>query len=85
MPNQRASGMTLIGCHIDNAFLAEIDAARNGKNRSDFFREALYVYLTDNLGITVPERYKYAPDRTGKGGRPRTDQVTRDQKKRESA
>lgn len=70
MPNQRASGQSLIGCHVDAQFLAEIDAARGGKSRSDFLREALYDYLK-KLGYDLPPAWKYAPDRTGKGGRPK--------------
>jgi len=59
-----------VGCHVDAEFLAEIDRARGGKSRSDFLREAIYNYLR-SLGYKVPESLKYAPDRTGKGGRPR--------------
>ena len=68
MPNQRASGQSLIGCHIDAQFLAEIDEARGGKSRSDFLREALFIYLKE-MGYSLPDAFKYAPDRTGKGGR----------------
>jgi hypothetical protein len=67
MPNQRASGQTLIGCHVDANFAAEIDRARNGKSRSDFLREALFEHLK-SLGYRLPETIKYAPDRAGKGG-----------------
>lgn len=70
MPNQRANGQVLIGCHVDAAFAAAIDRARGGKSRSDFLREALFSYLA-SCGITIPEALKYAPDRTGKGGRPK--------------
>lgn len=67
MPNQRANGQTLIGCHVDANFAAEIDRARNGKSRSDFLREALFEHLK-SLGYSLPETAKYAPDRAGKGG-----------------
>ncbi len=70
MPDQRAAGKSLVGCHVDAAFLAEIDRARGGKSRSDFLREALYEHLKA-LGIQIPERLKHAPDRSGKGGRPK--------------
>jgi hypothetical protein len=67
MPNQRASGQILIGCHVDATFAAQIDRARQGKSRSDFLREALFEHLLE-LGYQVPEILKFAPDRTGKGG-----------------
>lgn len=70
MPDKRAAGKSLVGCHIDDEFLAAIDQARGGKSRSDFFREAIFDYLK-TLGIKLPETLKYAPDRTGKGGRPK--------------
>lgn len=71
MPNQRASGQTLIGCHLNEEFVAAIDAARGSKSRSQFLREALYLYLRDHHRRDLPERLKHAPDRKGKGGRPR--------------
>lgn len=70
MANQRGSGQVLIGCHVDAHFAAEIDRARKGHSRSDFLRSALYQRLQD-LGYKLPEEMKYAPDRAGKGGRPR--------------
>jgi len=70
MPNKRASGQSLVGCHVDESFLREIDEARGGKSRSDFLREALFELLKKQ-GHELPDRLKYGPDRTGKGGRPR--------------
>ena len=69
MPDQRAAGKSLVGCHVDEEFLVAIDAARGGKSRSDFLREAIFKYLR-SLGYNLPERLMFAPDRTGKGGRP---------------
>ena len=66
MPNQRAAGQSLVGCHVDAQFLAEIDRARGGRSRSDFLREALFLHLKQ-MGYRLPEAMKYAPDRTGKG------------------
>jgi hypothetical protein len=71
MPNQRATGQTLIGCHLDADFVAAIDRARKGRSRSQFLREALHYYLSECCGIRLAEEKKHAPDRTGKGGRPR--------------
>lgn len=70
MPDQRAPGKSLVGCHVDDAFLEVIDRARGGKSRSDFFREAIFDYL-QRAGYVLPEKLKYGPDRTGKGGRPK--------------
>lgn len=70
MPDQRAAGQSLVGCHVSSEFLDEIDRARRGKSRSDFLREALYDQLK-RMGYTLPEALKFAPDRTGKGGRPK--------------
>jgi hypothetical protein len=75
VPSQRAAGQSLIGCHIDNDFAAEIDAARGSKSRSDFLREAIWKYL-ESTGKRLPPQYKHAPDRAGKGGRPRKIAVT---------
>ena len=68
MPDQRAAGKSLVGCHVDARFLAEIDRKRGTKSRSDFLREALYEYLGST---TLPASITAAPDRAGKGGRPR--------------
>ncbi len=70
MPDQRAAGQSLVGCHVSSEFLSEIDRARGGKSRSDFLREALYDHLK-RMGYTLPEAAKFAPDRSGKGGRPK--------------
>jgi hypothetical protein len=71
MPNQRATGQTLIGCHLDADFVAEIDAARGVRTRSQFLRDALFFYLCEKCGRRIPDSWRYAPDRAGKGGRPR--------------
>jgi hypothetical protein len=71
MPNQRASGQILIGCHLDAEFVAAIDKARQGKSRSQFLREVLFWYVTQQCKISLPASMMHAPDRTGKGGRPR--------------
>lgn len=65
-----------MGCHVDQRFAAEIDAARGCKSRSDFLREAIYEYLCCQ-GKRLPESFKHAPDRAGKGGRPRKNPDTK--------
>lgn len=71
MPNQRATGQTLIGCHLDAEFVTAIDTARAQRTRSQFLREALYTYLRETCHMEIPSHLMYAPDRAGKGGRPR--------------
>jgi hypothetical protein len=56
---------------LDGDFLAAIDKARGARSRSQFLRDALYHYLTDVCKVTLPEAVTHAPDRAGKGGRPR--------------
>lgn len=63
-----------MGCHVDERFAREIDAARGGKSRSEFLREAIHSYMCCK-GRELPESFKYAPDRAGKGGRPRKQPV----------
>lgn len=70
MPDQRAPGKSLVGCYVDDAFAAEIDHAREGKSRSDFLREVIFDYLEES-GFTLKKEWKFAPDRAGKGGRPK--------------
>jgi len=70
MPDQRAPGKSLVGCYVDDAFAAEIDRAREGKSRSDFLREVIFDYLEDQ-GFALKKEWKFAPDRAGKGGRPK--------------
>lgn len=84
MPDQRAAGKSLVGCHVDDAFLAVIDQARGGKSRSDFLREAIFEFLRQK-GFTLEDRLKYAPDRTGKGGRPRQSPLKMAEGKRKQA
>lgn len=60
----------LIGCWCDEKFVERIDRARRGQNRSQFARDALVDKLK-KMGIKVTDLQTWAPDRTGKGGRPR--------------
>jgi len=62
---KRSAGQTLIGVAIDESLLAQIDRARGESSRSAFVRQALGKYLGLSGAITQ------APDRAGKGGRPR--------------
>lgn len=55
---------------MDNEFLEELDRARGEMNRSAFVREAIWRLLKER-GIDLPASIKAAPDRAGKGGRPR--------------
>ena len=87
--NVRSQGQKPIILMVREEFLQKIDEAmpRLGFNdRSSLIREAVYLMLKE-AKIPVTPQDKTAPGRAGKGGRPKTgtDQVTRDQKKRESA
>lgn len=60
----------MIGCWVDPDFMAKIDSARRGTPRSQFFRDAIADKLK-SVGIPVEPEEAQAPDRAGKGGRPR--------------
>ena len=57
----------LVGCWVDQEFLAQIDAARSELTRSQFLRDALQEKL-QAAGIAVLRDKVVAPDRAGKGG-----------------
>lgn len=60
----------LIALRVDAALLAEIDAKRGRVSRSEFLRNAVYAEL-QSQGTELPASVTAAPDRAGKGGRPR--------------
>jgi hypothetical protein len=60
----------LIALRVDADLLAEIDAKRGRVSRSEFLRNAVYAEL-QALGTDLPANVTAAPDRAGKGGRPR--------------
>jgi hypothetical protein len=60
----------LIALRVDAALLAEIDAKRGRVSRSEFLRNAVYAELQAQ-GTELPATVTAAPDRAGKGGRPR--------------
>jgi hypothetical protein len=70
MTDKRTAGQVLIGCWCDEKFVGRIDGARRGMNRSQFARDALVDKLV-KLGVKVSDLQTWAPDRTGKGGRPK--------------
>ena len=58
---------------MQESFLEEIDAklaAMGYSDRSAFIRDAVYAEMARN-GVTLPPALKTAPQRKGKGGRPR--------------
>lgn len=65
MSKPRSPGQTLIGVAVDEKLLAAIDKKRGGLTRSAFVRQAIGNFLG------VAGDLLNAPDRTGKGGRPR--------------
>jgi hypothetical protein len=70
MTDKRTAGQVLIGCWCDEKFVSRIDSARRGMNRSQFARDALVDKLV-KLGVKITDLQTWAPDRTGKGGRPK--------------
>ncbi len=62
MPNVRAKGQMLISFPLDEAFLAQMDAARGHKSRSQFIREAIFREI-HALGIKVNPKIVFPPDR----------------------
>ena len=73
MPGQRAPGQKQVLTMFDEDFLSEIaDAMRRAgySDRSKFIRDAVYDKLI-KLGIRCNYKVAMAPDRTGKGGRPK--------------
>ena len=69
MPSQRSENQTLIAFAVDANLLAVIDAERGSLARSAWIRLALVKALTE-AGYDVGH-LAAAPDRAGKGGRPR--------------
>ena len=60
----------MIGVRVDDELLEEIDRVRGAMSRSDFVRMAAYNALKE-AGSELPESVTAAPDRAGKGGRPK--------------
>jgi hypothetical protein len=60
----------LIGFRVGPELLDEIDRKRGRLSRSEFLRQAVFAELKD-LGSDLNEEATTAPDRKGKGGRPR--------------
>jgi hypothetical protein len=64
-PNQ-----VFIGAFLDRELVFALDSGRGSLSRSAFVREALVEKL-QRCGVRVRAGISDAPDRTGKGGRPR--------------
>jgi hypothetical protein len=65
MAANRSDGQTLLSVAVTVEMLAAIDAKRGTTPRSVFVRESLAAYLH------LPASLAAAPDRSGKGGRPK--------------
>jgi hypothetical protein len=65
----------MIGVRVDDVLLAEIDRVRGDMSRSDFVRRAAFDALL-SAGSDLPKSVVAAPDRAGKGGRPKKDTVS---------
>jgi hypothetical protein len=64
-----------LGFKADATFVEQLDLGRGQVSRSQFLREAVAEKLKE-LGIELPSESVIAPDRKGKGGRPRGSSVT---------
>jgi hypothetical protein len=64
-----------LGFKADATFVEQLDLGRGQVSRSQFLREAVAEKLKE-LGIDLPSESVIAPDRKGKGGRPRASSVT---------
>jgi hypothetical protein len=62
---KRSDGQTLLTVAVDQNLLEAIDAKRRHENRSAFVRRVICEHLNIDLALSA------APDRTGKGGRPK--------------
>lgn len=72
MAADRTNTQTLITLHADGALAAAAESARKkaGKSRSQWIREAI-LEKAEREGIPLPPELARAPDRAGKGGRPK--------------
>ena len=69
MANQRAADQVFIGTWISLSLAKKINAAREGKGRSQWVREAIAKMLMD-AGFEVSADERSAPDRVGKIRKP---------------
>lgn len=65
----------LLGFKAQKALVGFVDKLRGGTNRSEFMRKLTCDYLEAH-GVVVPEEYRHAPDRAGKGGPRRKNQIS---------
>lgn len=73
MPNQRGENQTRLVFALDKELLEALDKARPpGVTRSEWLRAAMVNELA-RVGCPVDPALINAPDRAGKGGRPRKD------------
>lgn len=71
MPGQHdTTKQKFVGLWIDGDIASKIEAQRGRLPISQFVRDAIVDHLA-SLGIVVPRDKALAPDRAGKGGRPR--------------
>jgi hypothetical protein len=74
MPGKRADGQILIGAALDAGMIATMDKLRGGVTRSQYVRQAIAEKMQAE-GYKVPQEWIYAPDRTGRGGRPKKSEM----------
>jgi hypothetical protein len=70
MPGARGSNQKLISLHVEEELYEAAEKSRGRVNRSQWIRDAIVEKLKRE-GIPLPEGIELAPDRAGKGGRPK--------------
>jgi len=67
MPGLHSDNTKLLGFYADRELIRLVDEERKGEARSKFMRDAVIEYM-QRRGVHVPDEYRSAPDRAGKGG-----------------
>ncbi|HBR94324.1 MAG TPA: hypothetical protein DEA90_09195 [Opitutae bacterium] len=79
MAGQRSKGQKQVITMMKESFVEKIDESLSEcgyTDRSSFIRDAVYEKL-ESMGIKLPLIEKAAPQRTGKGGRPKKGFLTK--------
>lgn len=69
MPGKHNDDTKLLGFYAHKGLASRVEEQRkkDGIGKSQFLRDAVVEHM-ERLGVKIPEKYKRAPDRSGKGG-----------------
>ena len=84
MPGKHNNDTKLLGFFADVDLVHVVDQQRGGIPRSQFLRDAVVEYMI-NKGVKIPDRLRYGPDRTGKGGRKESSNLKKPSRARETS